>query len=61
MELGKFFPDKSGIHIPMFVNVSTQTSMPQYDPARPIWIAQSIAQCGNLRSRKTDSITERGR
>jgi len=35
VELGKFFPDRSGIHIPAYVNVSTQVSMPQYDPASP--------------------------
>ncbi len=32
-ELGKFFPDKSGVHIPAYVNVSNTVSMPQYDPA----------------------------
>ncbi len=33
VELGKFFPDKSGVHIPAYVNVSTQVSTPEYDPA----------------------------
>ncbi|RVU02128.1 cell surface protein SprA [Mucilaginibacter limnophilus] len=33
MELGKFFPEKTGIHIPAYVNVSTQKGTPQYDPA----------------------------
>ncbi|GAA4330856.1 cell surface protein SprA [Mucilaginibacter gynuensis] len=32
VELGKFFPEKSGIHIPAYVNVSTQKGTPQYDP-----------------------------
>lgn len=32
MELGKFFPVKSGIKVPMFVNFSTQIGSPQYDP-----------------------------
>ncbi|MDP9048071.1 MAG: cell surface protein SprA, partial [Bacteroidota bacterium] len=35
IELGKFFPDKSGIHIPAYVNVSKRVSTPQYDPASP--------------------------
>lgn len=32
-ELGKFFPDKSGIRIPAYINVSTQKGTPQFDPA----------------------------
>lgn len=31
-ELGKFFPDRLGIKIPMFFNFSNQLSTPQYDP-----------------------------
>ncbi len=34
-ELGKFFPDRSGIKIPMFINYSSQLSTPQYDPRNP--------------------------
>ncbi|MEO6979373.1 MAG: cell surface protein SprA, partial [Mucilaginibacter sp.] len=29
VELGKFFPDKSGVHIPAYINVSSQVSTPQ--------------------------------
>jgi cell surface protein SprA len=35
MELGKFFPDKSGIKIPTYINVSNNVSTPEYDPASP--------------------------
>ncbi|MBK0381580.1 cell surface protein SprA [Pedobacter sp. SD-b] len=35
LELGKFFPAKSGIKIPMFINYSSQLSTPQYDPRNP--------------------------
>lgn len=35
MELGKFFPQTSGITIPVYVNFSTQRSIPQYDPRSP--------------------------
>lgn len=35
MELGKFFSDRSGIKIPMFVNFSSQVGTPQYDPRTP--------------------------
>ena len=35
IELGKFFPDKSGVHIPLYVNVSNQVSTPEYDLAQP--------------------------
>ncbi|RYE19809.1 MAG: cell surface protein SprA, partial [Sphingobacteriales bacterium] len=33
VELGKFLPEKAGVHIPAYVNVSTQKGTPQYDPA----------------------------
>ncbi|MGV3507809.1 MAG: cell surface protein SprA [Sphingobacteriaceae bacterium] len=32
LELGKFFPTRTGIKIPMFFNISTQKSTPQFDP-----------------------------
>jgi cell surface protein SprA len=35
MELGKFFPKRSGLRIPMFVSYSSQISTPQYDPLTP--------------------------
>ncbi|HEY0895271.1 MAG TPA: cell surface protein SprA [Sphingobacteriaceae bacterium] len=35
VELGKFFPEKTGLKIPMFVNVSSQIATPQYDPRTP--------------------------
>lgn len=35
MELGKLFPAKTGMHIPMYVNLSQQLAMPQYNPAQP--------------------------
>lgn len=55
VELGKFFPDRSGIHIPMFVNVSNQTAMPQYDPGAPdILLKTSLAAAAT--SQERDSI-----
>jgi cell surface protein SprA len=35
MELGKFFPDKSGIKIPLYLSYANQVSTPQYDPLIP--------------------------
>ena len=35
MEIGSFFPKKSGIKIPMFVSYSKQVSTPQYNPRTP--------------------------
>lgn len=35
LELGKFFPAKTGMRIPMYVNVSQQVAMPQFNPAQP--------------------------
>ncbi len=35
VELGKLFPAKTGMHVPMYVNVSQQVANPQYNPAQP--------------------------
>jgi cell surface protein SprA len=55
VELGKFFPDKSGVHIPLYVNVSQQVSTPQYDPASPdVQLKQTLNAATSTRQR--DSI-----
>jgi cell surface protein SprA len=55
MELGKFFPDKSGIHIPAYVNLAKQISMPQYDPGSPdVELKASLAAATS--SQERDSI-----
>ncbi|HYK75482.1 MAG TPA: cell surface protein SprA [Daejeonella sp.] len=35
MELGKFFPEKTGIKLPVFINFSSHVGTPQYDPNAP--------------------------
>ncbi|MET3112992.1 cell surface protein SprA [Pedobacter sp. CG_S7] len=35
MELGKFFPQRTGLKIPVFLSYSNQVSTPQYDPLMP--------------------------
>lgn len=35
VQLGKFFPEKSGVKIPAYVGYSKLTSKPQYDPFNP--------------------------
>jgi cell surface protein SprA len=55
VELGKFFPDKSGVHIPLYVDVSHQVSTPEYDPAQPdITLKQSLNNAATAKQR--DSI-----
>lgn len=55
MELGKFFPDKSGIHIPMYVDVAKQVSKPLYDPASPdVLLSQTLKNASSQHER--DSI-----
>lgn len=55
IELGKLFPDKSGVHIPAYVNVSAQISTPQYDPASPdVLLKQTLAATSSVQKR--DSI-----
>jgi cell surface protein SprA len=54
MELGKFFPDKSGVHIPTYVDVSQQVSQPLYDPASPdILLSQRLSTAS---AKQKDSI-----
>jgi cell surface protein SprA len=44
MQLGKFFPQKSGLKVPVFVSYSNQVSTPQYDPKMPdIELKRSLA------------------
>ena len=55
VELGKFFPDKSGVHIPLYVNVSHQVSTPEYDPAQPdITLKQTLTNATTTKQK--DSI-----
>ncbi|WP_295800057.1 cell surface protein SprA [Mucilaginibacter sp.] len=55
VELGKFFPDKSGVHIPAYINVSSQVSTPQYDPSSPdLTLKQTLAATTD--TKKRDSI-----
>jgi cell surface protein SprA len=55
VELGKFFPVKSGVHIPAYVDVSRQISTPKYDPGSPdVLLSQSLAAAST--TQKRDSI-----
>ncbi len=55
LELGKFFPDKSGIRIPTYIDVSKQISTPEYDPAQPdILLKQTLDSTRS--TQKRDSI-----
>jgi cell surface protein SprA len=55
LELGKFFPDKSGIRIPAYINVSTAIATPQYDPASPdVELKKTLAAAPTSKAR--DSI-----
>ncbi len=55
MELGKFFPDRKGIHIPMYLNFANQTAIPEYDPGMPdVLLSQTLANATSQQMR--DSI-----
>jgi cell surface protein SprA len=55
VELGKFFPDKSGVHIPTYIDVSQQVSTPLYDPASPdIELKQTLQNATSTKQK--DSI-----
>lgn len=55
INLGRFFPDKAGIQIPTYVNVSSQMAMPKYDPAQPdVLLSQTLN--GATSNQQRDSI-----
>lgn len=64
-ELGKFFPAKSGVHIPLYVDVSHQVSAPEYNPSSPdVLLSQSLDAAKTAQQRDsirnaTESITSR--
>ncbi|MBE9663466.1 cell surface protein SprA [Mucilaginibacter myungsuensis] len=56
LQLGKFFPDRTNIRIPMYINLSNQTRMPRFDPAMPdVELKHTLAAARN--SQQRDSIT----
>lgn len=54
IELGKFFPERTGVKIPMFINFSTQRSIPQFDPRSPD--LELVNALTNMSEAKKDSI-----
>jgi cell surface protein SprA len=55
MDLGRFFPDKTGLKIPTYINVSSNVSMPEYDPASPdLLLSQTLSMAKSTQQR--DSI-----
>jgi len=55
LELGKFFPEKSGVKIPMYYALSEETANPEYNPLDPdIPLDVALDQAANSRAR--DSI-----
>ena len=55
VELGKFLPAKSGVHIPAYVNVSSQVSTPEYDPASGDILLKDVINAAPT-TRQKDSI-----
>ena len=55
LELGKFFPEKSGVKIPLYFAISEKTANPEYNPLDPdIPLDVALSQAANERER--DSI-----
>jgi len=55
LELGKFFPENSGVKIPMYYALSEETANPEYNPLDPdIPLDVALDQAAN--SRERDSI-----
>ena len=55
LELGKFFPEKTGIRIPMHFDYSMLKSAPKYDPLNPDLLYQDVLKSYGSKSQK-DSI-----
>ncbi|MBT4340040.1 MAG: cell surface protein SprA [Bacteroidetes bacterium] len=55
LELGKFFPQKANVKIPMFYNYSQSRSKPQYNPLSPDILLQTRLDLAKTRQ-ETDSI-----
>ena len=54
LELGKFFPEKSGIRIPMYVSYSQAISTPQFAPNNPDILLENVLS--ELTDQEQDSI-----
>ena len=54
VELGKFFPERTGIRIPFYFNYSNQISTPEYNPLTPDIELKSALE--NLSSAQRDSL-----
>ncbi|MXV51753.1 cell surface protein SprA [Pedobacter sp. HMF7647] len=59
LELGKFFPNRAGIKIPVFINLSSQIGTPQYDPRTPdIELKQSLRSLSGSQADSVRFITQ---
>jgi cell surface protein SprA len=57
LELGKFFPPKSGVKIPFHFDYSLQKNTPQYDPLNPDLLLKDVLKVYNTKAQK-DSIKQ---
>ena len=57
LELGKFFPAKTGIRIPMHFDYSMQKNTPKYDPLNPDLYLKDVLNIYDTKSQK-DSIRQ---
>lgn len=59
LELGKFFPDKAKVKLPLYVGYSQSTSNPEFNPLDPdIKMADALSRAGSAAER--DSIKRMG-
>ena len=65
LELGKFFPEKSGIRIPVHFDYSVQNNSPKYDPRNPDLLLSDVVKAMDTKEAKdsvrslADDFTER--
>ncbi|MDP4281193.1 MAG: cell surface protein SprA, partial [Bacteroidota bacterium] len=59
LELGKFFPAKSGVRIPMHFDYSLQVSTPKYDPLNPDILFKDVLNSVSTKAEKDSIRAER--
>ncbi|WP_158798419.1 cell surface protein SprA [Pedobacter sp. L105] len=56
LELGKFFPKKSGLRIPMYISYSSQVSTPEYDPMMPDIELKTVLAAAETKTEKKEIL-----
>lgn len=59
LQLGKFFPEKFGVSLPMYLGYSATISTPQFDPLSPDLELNDLPNLSKDRKKKSQDFTQR--